>query len=66
MPLYQVINIINDISMGRMIQLCDLNAVVMYLGGPLDIFQQHPPDIGYISLQLNLLLMKRLMEKGFV
>ena len=66
MPLYQVIKIINDISMGRMIQLCDLNAIVMYLGGPPDIFQVHPPDIGYISLQLNLLLMKKLMEKGLV
>ena len=48
MPLYQVIKIINDISMGRMIQLCDLNAIVMYLGGPPDIFQVHPPDIGYL------------------
>ena len=66
MPFYQVIKIINDVSMGRMIQLYDLNAIVMYLGGPPDIFQQYPPDIGYISLQLNLLLMKRLMEKGLV
>ena len=66
MPLYQVIKIINDISMGRMIQLCDLNALVMYLGGPPNIFQCNPPDIGHISLQINLLLMKRLMEKGLI
>ena len=46
MPLYQIINMINDISMGRNIQLYDLHALVMYLGGPPDIFQHHPPDMG--------------------
>lgn len=62
MPLYQITNILSCLSMNLLPNYRDVTAVLLYLGHPYPT----PMNPVELSLTINLLLAKRLMERGLI